>query len=475
MNLPPFPTLRRIFERLFTGSLVRRMVKNSGYLFSATGISAFIALLQSILVARLLGVAGSGTLGVIIMFTSVVNRLVSFRMGELVIKYVGQFSERGDKPRAAAVFKGAALAELAASLVAFGLIWVLSPLAAEYFVKDPAAASWFKVYGLIVLANLIAESSTGLLQIFDRFRRMAALTVLQSLLTLGIIALVYVSSGDLLGVLLAYLSGKTLGALTLSAAALQEARKRWGPGWWRAPLGSLRPQRRELTRFAVSTNLSASLSLVNKDSELLWVSFFTNNVQAGFYRTALALVNPVQLPVSPLPQATYPELARQAARGNWGEVRQLLRQGSILAGSYTLAASVALLVVGYPLIRYGYGPEFLPAYPGLAILLAGFLVANTFYWQRAALLAIGLPEFPTKINLALAAVKIAGTLLLVPRYGYLASAVLLSGAYILGVSVSVLRFRSELARREQQSGVQGSAQVKAGEPEIADIAEIRKV
>jgi O-antigen/teichoic acid export membrane protein len=471
MKQPPFPTLRRIFQRLFTGPLVRRMVKNSGYLFSATGISAFIALLQSILVARLLGVAGSGTLGVIIMFTSVVNRLVSFRMGELVIKYVGQYSERGDTPRAAAVFKGAALAELAASLVAFGLIWVLSPLAAEYFVscgrlaaeqptlaicKDPAAASWFRVYGLIVLANLIAESSTGLLQIFDRFRRMAALTVLQSLLTLGIIALVYVSAGDLLGVLLAYLGGKTLGALTLSTAALQEARKRWGPGWWRAPLGSLRPQRRELTRFAVSTNLSASLSLVNKDSELLWVSFFSNNVQAGFYRTALALVNPVQLPVSPLPQATFPELARQAARGNWGEVRQLLRQGSFLAGGYTLAASLVLLVVGYPLIRYGYGPEFLPAYPGLVILLAGFLVANTFYWQRAALLAIGLPEFPTKINLALAAVKIAGTLLLVPRYGYLASAVLLSGAYILGVSVSVLKFRSELARRERQIEAQVS-------------------
>lgn len=454
LTLPPF--LRRIFEHLFSGTLVRRMVKNSGYLFSATGLSALIAMVQSILVARLLGVAGSGTLGVIIMFTSVLNKLVSFRMGELVIKYVGQYHESGDQPRAAAVFKAAALAELFASIAAFGLIWLLSPLAARILLKDPATASWISFYGLIVVANLISESSTGLLQIFDRFRRMAVLTVFQSILTLAITGVVYVMGGGLGGILLAYLAGKTLGALTISAAALLEAGRQWGAGWWRAPLNLLRPQGRELVVFAVSTNLSASLSLINKDSELLWVAFFTNNVQVGYYRTALALVNPVQLPISPLPQATYPELSRQAARGGWAEVRQLLRQGSLLAGGYTLAASLALVILGYPLIRYGYGVEFLPAYPGLLILLAGFLVSNTFYWQRAALLSIGLPDFPTKVNLALAVAKILGMVLLVPRFGYLASAALLAGAYIVGVSVSVIKFRSELARRELQIGQQVS-------------------
>ncbi len=460
MNPPPLPLLRRAFHRLFASPLVRRMIKNSGYLFSATGLSALIAMVQSILVARLLGVAGSGTLGVIIMFTSVVNRLLSFRMGELVIKYVGQFSEAGDDRRAAAVFKASALAELAASLGAFALVWLLSPLAARYFAKDPAVSSWFAVYGLIVLANLISESATGLLQIYDRFRRMAVLTVLQSALTLGITALVYAAGGGLLGVLLAYLGGKTLGAVSLTAAALLEARRRWGPGWWRAPLGLLRPQARELARFAFSTNLSASLSLITKDSELLWISYFTGSVQTGYYRTALALVNPVQLPISPLPQATYPELSRQAAHGGWGEVRQLLRQGSLLAGGYTLLASLGLLLLGYPLIRYGYGEEFLPAYPGLVILLLGFLVSNTFYWQRAALLAIGLPDFPTRVNLVLAVLKIAGLLLLAPRFGYLAGAALLSGSYILGVSVSVLKFRAELARREVLPG----APLSAGEP-----------
>jgi O-antigen/teichoic acid export membrane protein len=177
---------------------MRRIYKNSGYLFSATGVAAGISLLQSILVGRLLGVAGFGLLGTIIMFTSVVNKFVSFRMSELVIKYVGQYQENGDQQRAAVVFKAAALAEMAASVVAFLLIWLLAPLAAQYLGKDENLAPLFVLYGLIVLANLIAESSTGVLQVFDRYGRIASFNIVQSLFTLVITFWAYLMNGGML-------------------------------------------------------------------------------------------------------------------------------------------------------------------------------------------------------------------------------------------------------------------------------------
>jgi O-antigen/teichoic acid export membrane protein len=55
--------IRRLFHRLFQNELTRRVVKNSGYLFSATGLSAGLSMLQGILVARLLGVENYGILG----------------------------------------------------------------------------------------------------------------------------------------------------------------------------------------------------------------------------------------------------------------------------------------------------------------------------------------------------------------------------------------------------------------------------
>ncbi|GAH50559.1 unnamed protein product [marine sediment metagenome] len=90
-----------IFNRLIGNELIRRVVKNSGYLFSATGAAAALSMLQSILVARLLGVTDFGILATIMLFTSVVNKFASFRMSELVVKYVGQYSVEGDETRAA--------------------------------------------------------------------------------------------------------------------------------------------------------------------------------------------------------------------------------------------------------------------------------------------------------------------------------------------------------------------------------------
>lgn len=425
-----------IIDRLFENELIRRVVKNSGYLFSATGGAAAISMLQSILAARLLGVTDFGILGTITLFTSVVNKFASFRMSELVVKYVGQYTVDGDEVRAAAVFKTAGILETFTSIFAFGLIWLLAPLGAQYFAKDVSMTYWFVLYGLIVLANFMAESSTGLLQIFDRYRIIAGITFGQSLVTLSLIGLAYINQGGIFEVVLAYMGGKIAGAVALAVAAVVLATRRWGPGWWRAPIGQLRDQANELVRFAFSTNISATINLVNKDGEILWVSALTGPTQAGYYKLALSLANLIQLPVSPLPQATYPELSREVAGRNWGNIRYILRQGSLLAFAYSAAAGLFLLIFGKQLIAWLYTPEFLPAYPALLILMVGLLVANTFYWNRISLLSLGLADYPAKINSIAAVLKVIGILTIVPIYGYLGSAALLSGFYLFSVSLN---------------------------------------
>jgi O-antigen/teichoic acid export membrane protein len=455
-------------NRLFGSPLVRRVVTNSSYLFSATGVVAVMGLVQNILTGRLLGVSGIGLLATIFMFTSVVNKFASFRMTELVVKYVSQFTEENDIPRASAVFKIAALAELVASVFAFILIWLLAPVAARLLAKDSALTGLFIFYGLIVLANLVSESSTGLLQVFDKYRWIAVLNVWGNGVTLAGISLVYAFfvfilpryyqgqgySGEILtfkldslmryampAILVAYLVGKITGALSLTLIGLREAWRHWGKGWWKSPIRLLRPKARELAHFATSTNISATLNLVNKDAEVLWISLFRSPTEVGFYKTALSLINLVLMPVSPLPQATYPELSREVARKNWQNVREILRRGSILAGTFTLVISAGLVILGQQLILLLYkDPGFLPAYPALLILLPGFLVANTFYWNRIAMLALGKPDFPAKVNLVLA-----------PRFGYLANAALLSGYYLIGVSIVAFKAISLIRQNAQSS------------------------
>lgn len=439
-------------------------------------------MLQNVLSGRLLGVEGIGLLATIMMFISIINKLASFRMSELVIKYVGQFSEQNQLEKAAGIFKIAAIVELMASMLAFSLVCLFSPLAAHYLTKDQAPASWFIFYGLIILANLIAESSTGLLQIFNRYRKIAALNVWGSGVTLACIVLISILAQWLIPTLLesqvtveksagvftsahtmrllpfvlgAYLLGKVVGAGGLTLMALKEANLQWGSNWWRYPVNLLRPQYSQLAHFAVSTNISASLSLINKDAEVFWISLFRNPGEVGYYKTALSLINIVQLPISPLPQATYPELSRESARKNWEGFKDILRRGSLLAGMFSLVVSLILLLLGQQIILLLYNdPGFLPAYPALVILIPGFLVANTFFWNRVALLALGKPDFPTKLNLILAGLKLLGIILLVPRYGYLINAALLSASYLVGVSIAAWKTYRLLFKNKMLSSVE---------------------
>ena len=111
----------------------------------------------------------------------------------------------------------------------------------------------------------------------------------------------------------------------------------------------------------------------------------------------------------------------------------MLKQGSRLAAAYSLPVTLILILFGQPIIALTYGPDFLPVYPALVILLIGYTFTNIFYWNRVALLALARPVFPTIINFTGMVLKVALIFLLVPHYGYLAFAALLSGYYIYTV------------------------------------------
>ncbi|HEY61496.1 MAG TPA: oligosaccharide flippase family protein [Anaerolineae bacterium] len=450
-----FERLRNVFYRLLENELIRRIVKNAGYLFSATGISAAMSMFQSILAGRMLGPANFGILGTITTFTSVVNRFASFRMNELVVRYVGNYQEKQDYKRAAAVFKTASLLEILGSLVAFLLIWLLAPIGSRIFTHQENLARWFVLYGSIVLVNMIYESATGLLQIFDRFRTIAMITAIQSTTTLLLIIVIYIFHPEqsLTYIILAYMSGKIVGALSVTFSALLQATKAWGRSWWKTPLGLLRSERRSLLTFAFSTNISSTVSLIAKDSDVLWVSSFLGTTAAGYYKVAIAISNLLQLPISPLPKATYPELTREIARRNWTNVRYILKQGSRLAGLYSLPMSAGLLIFGKWIITILYGGVFIPAYAPLMLLLIGFTFANIFYWNRVALLALARPVFPTIINFSGMIMKVAIILMFSKFLSPLFFAGLLSGYYLYTVGIAVMRVFSDVKRRDTSPDV----------------------
>lgn len=453
--------------------LLRRVLKNSSYLFASNAIGAVL----SIVTANLLGVAGFGVLGLLTSFVAGVNRLFSFRMGDVVVKYMGEALAREEKDRAAAVVKAAMLVEAVTSLAAYVFLVVITPLAARYVIKDDLTsdaleASLLLLYGLSILANITTETSTGVLQVTNHYRSQALISLLQSVLVAVMVGFAYANQGGLEMVVWAYLIGKVILGLGPILMAFYWLRRVLGGGWWRAPW-SLLPPRRELVHFAISTNFSGTINLIARDSEVTWVGLFFNATVAGYFKTALAIITLIVMPINPLISTTYPEITRAFAARSWARLRSLLQKVSLIAAGWTGAVIIGLLLVGrqvlfQPWTIFGrtfqiYDAEFAPALGVLMVLLIGFGWANIFFWNRPLMLAqgkaglalrVGFWSMVGKVSLAMAAFVLLPWLG-VPRPGYILEAALLSGYFMLSVGILVWSGVREIDRAEAATPLQG--------------------
>ncbi len=443
-------TLAEMWRNWRQDRLIGRVIRNTGYLFSSNTIGMVIGSLSGLLVPLLLSPAEYGTLGMVILFASTVNRLFSFRMGELVVKYAGEFLALGEKGRAAAVIKAAALAETLTSAAAYALLVVTAPLAAQFIIKDPAVTGLIVFYGAALLANFVTETATAALQIGGHFRSLAALNLGQSAATALLIGAAFVTHAGLPFLISAYLAGKLVLGLGTAATAVYHARSLLGPGWLRAPL-ALIPDRRRLARFAFSTNISGTINMVIRDSEVLWVGYFLSAAQAGYYKFALAIMNLVVMPITPFIATTFPEISKSVARREWRPLSTLLKRTSLLALVYTAAAAGGFALLGRWFFGVYSAGKYLPALPAILVLLLGYGFANVFFWNRPLLLAFGRPNEPLFITAAAGAVKTALMFVLVRPFGYLAQAALLSGYFIISIGAIVLRGLKVLRRAEQSS------------------------
>jgi O-antigen/teichoic acid export membrane protein len=430
-------------------ALLQKVVKNSGYLLSGNMFAMLLSMVQSVFAGRLLGVVGFGVIGTVTVFASTLNRLLSFRMNELVVKYYGESLGHHQIKRAAAVIKAAALAEGTSAVLSFLLLILFAPLAAQHLAEDASLAPYFILYGTIILANLVYESSTGILQVNGKFKRQAVINVAASIVTALIIAWAFIAKKGLLEVLIAYIAGKFVLGVGTIILGFTDLNRSLGKGWWRTSFKYL-PPIKELAQFAFSTNLSSTIIMLVRDNEVLWIAYFLTPLEVGYAKTALAIINLVQVPITPFISTTYPEINRAVVEKRWKKLKDLLKRVTLISGGWTILTGLGLVIFGRWLLGI-YGPDFLPAYMPMLIFLFGLGFSNIFFWNRPLLLSLGLPLVPYRISLWCGLAKIALAFLLVPKLGINFEAFLLSAFFVVSITWILLRGFAEVRKREMQS------------------------
>jgi O-antigen/teichoic acid export membrane protein len=447
------------FQKLATiwneDNLLRRIVRNSSYLFGSNIISSVLSFVQTIIAVRLLGVTTWGLVATIQTFASNINRWLSFRMSEVVVKHLAPTLAEEKKQEAAALVKAAGLTEAAMSVIAFLALVLLAPWASRVFASDVTTAPIFILYGLIILGNLVFETSTGVLQATHRFDRLGRVNLVNSIITFVLIGGTYVLYrwGNLIAaahlleaVLLAYVFGKTYVGLALAFTALHELNRVLGTGWWRVPLRTI-PGKRSLIIFALNTNLNGTMNLLFRDNIPLYMANILSTTAVGYFKIAMTLIIPITLILDPFIAPTYAEISQTIARFQWNITLRLLKRITAITGGVVLAFWTAWAITGWWLIPAFYKLQARPAYPLLLILIAGYGFASAFQWNRSLFLSLGKPGFPVLVSFLTGLIELALIYFLVPHYGYLMMAVILSGYFIISIGIITLRGVWEVKQR----------------------------
>ncbi len=432
------------------------VLKNTGYMVTSNAASTGLTFVQGMLAAIILGPVEYGLLGMVVSFASNVNRLLSFRMGELVVKFGGEYLEKKEIKKAAAVIKFAGVTEIATSVVAYLLLIILAPWAAKVIIKDPLMTKWIIIYGTALLANFMTETSTAILQVGNRFGKMAILNFLQSLLTAIWIVVLFFTKGDLVHVLLAYLAGKILFGIGIFLLGINTLQGLIGKNWWRASFSVL-DNKKGLVRFAFSTNISSTLNIIIRDSEVLWVGYFLSPLYAGYYKFSVAVINAVILPVSQFITVTYPQINKKIILKQWKELRRLLRGTSTIAFAWIIACTVGLVLFGEWILSFVKDGAYIPALPYIYVLMIGYGFASIFFWNRNLLLSFNLPDLPIIIMAIVGGIKTILMFILIPKYGYLMQAGLLSAYFIISIGVMVYFGLKKISFEEKEEFVNANS------------------
>jgi O-antigen/teichoic acid export membrane protein len=432
----------------FSDHVFSRIIRNSTYLIVSNLISVFL----TIYITRLLGVYNYGVLGIITSYVTNVNRFFSFRMNEMVVRYISEPYEKKDYQKAGALIKFSALIESSTSVLAFLFLVLTVKWGTNLFLHDSALVTPVLFYGLTILTSSTMETCNGVLRVINRYRSIAIVSLIQNVIVALLVLIAAKNGYGLEAILFAYFFGKVILGIVPILLIGYWLPKVMGAGWWRAPL-SLITEKREIMRFTVSTNISNTINLFARDGEILWIGALLSPLYAGYYKTAMTVINMVLMPINPLIDTTYPEMMRAIVNKKWTRLKRILRKITMLSATWTISVTLGLLFIGKQLLfaefhLFGrtfnvFPAEYLPAHQIILILLVGYGTANILFWNRTLLLSFSKAETATKVSLVGMLLKVIGTLLLVPRTPYYTEAILLT-AYLSGtvIIMTVIGIRS---------------------------------
>lgn len=391
--------------------------RDAGVLSASQVVAIVVAVVQGIVVARILGPRSYGLVALITGVPALIYVFFDIRSIDVAVRYLGEFAGSERQADASAFYRLTILADFGVSTFALVVVAAVSPWAAQHVAHDPGAVKLLLVCAIGIVSHAPAIGSSAVLMTLARYRMLSALTVVvavvRAVLIVGMVAGGLGVSGAIIGNAIAQ---AVEGALLLLVGT-RISRENWGTSWTKADLAPLRPRYREILKFLFWADLGSLLGLFTKQFDVIVVGYFAGPTQAGYYRLAKSVGSLPGVVIAPLQSVTYQRFARLRTVDP-EELRRALRRVALVLAP-PLAVLTLLPIPLVPIaIRSVAGPRYAPAAVAAQVFIAMSAVWMLTLWLKP--IALTLQEVRAWALTAgvTAVLSVAGFLLLTPSHGF---------------------------------------------------------
>ncbi len=211
-------------EALATKTRSPRREFASGIAWTAlsTGVERGVSLLQTFVIARLLGIEAYGRYGLLFVTLGLVASVAGLQLGLTATVHISRH-RNSDPSHAAAVVRLCEIVSAATALAAFAMIWFFPAIFATALTGVDNYAGVLLLAGVMAVAGVIAGVQDSVLQGFEEFNTLAVVKTTTAFAGLALV-LALGRSGDLASILFAVASAAVLRLLVV--LALKESRMR---------------------------------------------------------------------------------------------------------------------------------------------------------------------------------------------------------------------------------------------------------
>ena len=437
-------------------SAFRAMFANGLYLFGGSAAAMALALVQTLILARVLGPAQFGIWSAVQSFVLVAYSLCTFRTSEPVTRYLVAYREQQDYSLMELLLGSALATEFVTRCLSAALVVLLAPWLAGSLLGGYEALPLYLLVALAQLGAVFDQVWFSVARDLGRYRAIAVLGGVFPLLRVlgyGALTLTHALTLDTLAWLTVVIGGAqaVITGWCLFGAMASGYKVRLG-GMVHAGLIRRRREIAPFWGFMAATFYSSICSSMIKEADTLILGHFQSAENVGHYRLAKSLAATAMKVGEMLAQVIYQDFSELVVRGQLFEVR---RRVIVLCRTWLPLVAVGTAVtigLAEPVIVWVFGAAYQPSAGPFGVLMVATGVVTMVFWVRPIVLALELYWYNFRVTVAQCLILMPLNVVMCYTYGVYGATVMLALSWIAGYAALLWPMVQRFAAASQTGG-----------------------